>query len=136
MARSHSTWFVIATLLASCATASARTAQIDNKLNLRQGPGAEHRVIVVMPAGAQVTVGECRGEANAANVAMPAARSWRAGIAAFATSPPPPQTATKYGANDDVRVLNWHDREWRDRYLARDGADPAPVRLMPCRTPA
>ena len=120
MARSHSTWFVIATLLASCATASARTAQIDNKLNLRQGPGAEHRVIVVMPAGAQVTVGECRGEwcqvvyrgqRGYANSAL-----LSGGDAAQAAAPPPPQTATKYGAHDDVRVLNWNDREWRDRY--------------------
>ena len=52
----------VALLLASCAVASARTAQIDNKLNLRHGPGQEHRVIVVMPAGANVSVGECRGE--------------------------------------------------------------------------
>jgi uncharacterized protein YraI len=97
----------------SCSAASARTAQIDNKLNLRQRPGPEHRVIMVMPAGAQVTVGECRGEwcqvsycgqrgyASSAILAV--------GDAAFA-APPPAQAATKYGANDDVRVLNWNDR--------------------------
>ncbi len=28
----------------------------------------------------------------------------------------PAQAATKYDANDEVRVLNWNDREWRDRY--------------------
>src|SRR5687768_1277511 len=62
MARPDKTWIAMTLLLASCAVASARTAQIDNRLNLRQGPGPEHRVLVVMPAGANVTVGECRGE--------------------------------------------------------------------------
>ena len=122
MARSHSTWFVIAMLLGSCGAASARTAQIDNKLNLRDGPGPDHRVIVVMPAGAQVTVGECRGEW--CQVSYRGQRGYASsallsgGDAAQAAAPlsPPAQTATKYGAHDDVRVLNWNDREWRDRY--------------------
>ena len=62
MSRPVKVHLAAALLIASCAVASARTAQIDNKLNLRQGPGPEHRVIVVMPAGATVNVGECRGE--------------------------------------------------------------------------
>jgi uncharacterized protein YraI len=75
MARTDRTWIAVALLLASCAAASARTAQIDNKLNMRQGPGQEHRVIVVMPAGANVTVGEwCkveyRGQRGYANSAL------------------------------------------------------------------
>ncbi len=110
-----------ALLIASCAVASARTAQIDNKLNMRQGPGPEHRVIVVMPAGATVNVGECRGEwcqieyRGQRGFASSALLS--GGDAALAAAPPAAaQAATKYDANDEVRVLNWHDREWRDRY--------------------
>ena len=49
-------------LSTAAAVASPRTAVLDNKLNLRAGPGLDKRVVVVMPAGATVTVGECRGE--------------------------------------------------------------------------
>ena len=122
MARPDKTWIAVVVLLASCAVASARTAQIDNKLNLRQGPGQEHRVLVVMPAGATVNVGECRGEwcqvefrgqRGFANSAL-----LSGGDAALAAAPvaAPAAASTKYDANDEVRVLNWHDREWRDRY--------------------
>ena len=123
MARPDKNWLAMALLLASCAAASARTAQIDSKLNLRQGPGAEHRVIVVMPAGANVTVGECRGDW--CQVDYRGQRGYASsallggGDKAFAAAPaaaPAAPAATKYDANDEARVLNWHDREWRDRY--------------------
>ena len=122
MARPDRTWIAVALLLGSCAVASARTAQIDNKLNLRHGPGQQHRVIVVMPAGANVTVGECRGEwckveyrgqRGYANSAL-----LSGGDTALAAAPTaaPAFASSKYDANDEVRVLNWNDREWRDRY--------------------
>ena len=118
MARPDRAWIAVALLLGSCAAASARTAQIDNKLNLRHGPGQEHRVIVVMPAGANVSVGEwCkveyRGQRGYANSAL-----LSGGDAALAAAPAaaPAAASTKYDANDEVRVLNWNDREWRDRY--------------------
>ena len=40
------------------------------------------------------------------------------GDAALAAAPvaAPAAASTKYDANDEVRVLNWQDREWRDRY--------------------
>ncbi|MET0668632.1 MAG: SH3 domain-containing protein [Xanthobacteraceae bacterium] len=122
MSRPVKVHLAAALLIASCAVASARTAQIDNKLNLRQGPGSEHRVLFVMPAGANVTVGECRGEwckvefrgqRGYANSAL-----LSGGDAALAAAPvaAPAAASTKYEANDEVRVLNWNDREWRDRY--------------------
>jgi uncharacterized protein YraI len=123
MARSDKARIALLMLIASCAAASARPAQIDNKLNMRQRPGQEHRVIVVMPAGATVNVGECRGEwcqveyrgqRGFANSAL-----LSGGDAALAAVPPAaavPQAATKYDPNDEARVLNWNDREWRDRY--------------------
>jgi len=110
----------------SAAVASPRTAVIDNKLNLRAGPGLDKRVVTVMPAGATITVGECRGEWCA--VAYRNHRGFvssalvKGGDAAYAAAPAPApapavaQPATKYDADDAVRVLNWHDREWRDRY--------------------
>jgi uncharacterized protein YraI len=121
MSRPVKVHLAVVLLIASCAVASARTALIDNKLNLRQGPGQEHRVIVVMPAGANVTVGECRGEW--CKVEFRGQRGYASsallsgGDAALAAAPPVgTQAATKYDANDEVRVLNWNDREWRDRY--------------------
>jgi hypothetical protein len=121
MSRPVKVHLAAALLIASCGVASARTAQIDNKLNMRQGPGQDHRVIVVMPAGATVNVGECRGEwcqieyHGQRGFASSALLS--GGDAALAAAPPAvAQAATKYDANDEVRVLNWNDREWRDRY--------------------
>jgi hypothetical protein len=124
MSRSVKSCLAAALLLASCAAVSARPAQIDNKLNLRQGPGQEHRVVVVMPAGATVNVGECRGEW--CKVEYRGQRGYASsallsgGDSALAAAPPPPpaaaQPSTKYDADDEARVLNWNDREWRDRY--------------------
>lgn len=124
MARPDKTWIAITMLLASCAAASARNAQIDNNLNLRLGPGPNHRVIVMMPAGATVKVGECRGEW--CQVEFRGQRGFASsallsgGDAALAAAPPAAsqaaQQATKYDPNDEARVLNWNDREWRDRY--------------------
>lgn len=128
---SNKVWLAVAVLLASCATASARVAQIDNKLNLRQGPGAEHRVIVVMPAGAKVTVGECRGEWCAVNYrgqrGFASSALLGGGDGAYAAAPtsvPAQQPSTRYDAADEVRVHNWNDREWRDRYWKDMGSRP------------
>ena len=77
VARPDRTWIAGALLLGSCAVASARPAQIDNKLNLRHGPGQKHRVIVVMPAGANVTVGECHGEGARSSIVASAAMPTR-----------------------------------------------------------
>jgi uncharacterized protein YraI len=119
-------WVGALLLLSTAAVASPRTAVLDNNLNLRAGPGLDKRVVVVMPAGASVTVGECRGEWCA--VAYRNHRGFvssalvKGGDSAYAaapvTAPAPaaPQPSTKYDADDGVRVLNWHDREWRDRY--------------------
>lgn len=68
-----------------------------------------------MPAGATVNVGECRGEwcqvefrgqRGFANSAL-----LSGGDAALAAAPvaTPAAASTKYDANDEVRVLNWHD---------------------------
>jgi uncharacterized protein YraI len=119
-------WVGALLLLSTAAVASPRTAVLDNNLNLRAGPGLDKRVVVVMPAGASVTVGECRGEWCA--VAYRNHRGFvssalvKGGDSAYAAAPAPtpapaaPQPSTKYDADDAVRVLNWHDREWRDRY--------------------
>jgi uncharacterized protein YraI len=115
-------WIGALLLLSTAAVASPRTAVLDNNLNLRAGPGLNKRVVIVMPAGATVTVGECRGEWCA--VAYRNHRGFvssalvKGGDSAYAAAPAPaaPQPSTKYDADDAVRVLNWHDREWRDRY--------------------
>jgi hypothetical protein len=114
-------WIGTVLLLSTMTAASARTAVIDNKLNLRAGPGLDQRVIVVMPPGATVNVGECRGEWCAVSYyrGFVSSALVKGGDAAYAAAPVPPpvtQFSTKYDADDAVRVLNWHDREWRDRY--------------------
>ena len=117
-------WLIAMLLLASNEFASARIAQIDNKLNLRDGPSLQSRIVSVMPAGASVTVGECRGEwckvvyrgqRGYANSALLGGGDGAYAAAPAAAEPPP--VATKYDADDAARVLQWHDREWRDRYL-------------------
>jgi hypothetical protein len=71
-----------------------------------------------MPAGATVTVGECRGEwcqvEYRGQRGYAVAAQLNNGTSAYATAPTP--SATEYSADDAARVLNWHDREWRDRY--------------------
>jgi uncharacterized protein YraI len=114
-----------AVLLASSVAASAAPVVLETNLNLRQAPGPQHRVIAVMPAGARVIIGGCNGEwcridyrgqrgyASSAHIT---------GNGAFAAAPPPPPPAapppiaTKYDADDAVRVLQWRNSEWRDRY--------------------
>ena len=111
-------WLVAVLLLASTAAASARSAVVESKLNLRAGPGPMHQVLLVMPAGATVTVGECRGEwcqvEYRGQRGYAVAAQLNNGTSAYATAPTP--SATEYSADDAARVLNWHDREWRDRY--------------------
>lgn len=122
MSRPNMAWLAGALLLLLTGeAASARLALIESKLNLRQGPGPEHRVIAVMPAGANITVGECRGEW--CQVEFRGQRGYASslhlnnGAAAFAAAPAQAApAATKYDPDDAVRILNWHDREWRDRY--------------------
>jgi uncharacterized protein YraI len=119
-------WIGTLLLLSTAAVASPRTAVLDNKLNLRAGPGLDKRVVVVMPAGATVTVGECRGEWCAvayrnhrgfvSSALVKGGDSAYAAASAPTPAPAAPQPSTKYDADDAVRVLNWHDREWRDRY--------------------
>ena len=80
---------------------------------------------MVIPAGANVTVGECRGEW--CQVEYRSRRGYassallKGGDGAFAASPRSTSqaapAATKYNADDGARVLQWNDREWRDRYL-------------------
>jgi uncharacterized protein YraI len=111
-------WLAIGMLLSSCAIATARPAMVESKLNMRDGPGQQYRVLVVMPAGATVTVGECRGEW--CRVDYRGQRGYVSrihlgnGTAAFAAAPAP--VATEYSKDDGVRVFQWNDREWRDRY--------------------
>ena len=118
MSRPNKAWLVIALLLWSGAAASARSAMVESKLNLRDGPGQQYRVIVVMPAGVTVTVGECRGEwcrvDYRGQTGYASGTLLGNGTAAFAAAPTAP--ATEYSKDDSVRVLQWHDREWRDRY--------------------
>ena len=118
MSRPNKAWVVIALLLSSGVAASARSAMVESKLNLRDGPGSQYRVILVMPAGATVTVEECRGEW--CRIDYRGQRGYASsvhlgnGTAAFAAAPAAP--ATEYSKEDAVRVFQWHDREWRDRY--------------------
>ncbi len=117
--------FTVALLLLSSGVASARNVQIDSKLNLRDGPSLQRRVVMVMPAGATVKVGDCRGEwcqdefRNQRGYANSAILG--GGDVAYAAAPQaaPESTpaATRYDPDDAARVLQWHDREWRDRYL-------------------
>ena len=113
-------WLVIALLLLSGAGVSARTAMVDNKLNLRDGPGQQYRVVVVLPAGSTVTIQECRGEW--CRVDYRGQRGYVSSVhlgnggAAFAAAPTPAPVATEYSEADAVRVHQWNDREWRDRY--------------------
>lgn len=116
--------FAAALLAISSGAASAREVQIDSNLNLRDGPSLQRRVIVVMPAGATVSVGECRGEW--CQVQFRGRRGFASGAllsggGAYAAAPPAapesPVRATRYDADDAARVLQWNDREWRDRYL-------------------
>jgi uncharacterized protein YraI len=109
---------VIGLLLSSCAAVAAKPLMVESKLNLRDGPGQQHRVLMVMPAGAAVTVGECRGEwcrVDYRGVRGYASRVHLGnGTAAYAAAPAP--VATEYSADDGVRVFQWNDRQWRDRY--------------------
>jgi uncharacterized protein YraI len=112
-------WFAIALLLLlSVGAASARSAMVESKLNLRDGPGEQHRVMLVMPAGATVTVEECRGDWCCIDYRGQRGYASKLhlgnGTAAFAAAPVP--VATQYSEADAVRVFQWHDREWRDRY--------------------
>lgn len=109
-------------LLTSCLAASAATVTLDSNLNLRQGPGPQHRVVTVMPTGARIAVHGCSGEW--CRVEYRGQRGYASSVhltgnGAYAAAPPPPApppVATKYDPEDAVRVLQWHDREWRDRY--------------------
>jgi hypothetical protein len=56
---------------------------------------------------------EYRGRRGYANSAL---LSGGDAALAAALAAAPVAASTKYGANDEVRVLNWNDREWRDRY--------------------
>ena len=113
-------WLIAALLLWSAATASARNAVIDSNLNLRAGPGLTHRVVMVMPSGATVTVGECSGEwcrvSFRGRQGFVSSALLKGGDGAYAAAPAPAPIATKYDPDDAVRVLQWKDREWRDRY--------------------
>lgn len=121
MSRPNAIRLAAVLLLLSSGAVSARVAQVESNLNLRAGPGAQHRVIVVMPAGASVTIGECRGEW--CRVDYRGQRGYASslhlgnGTGAFAAAPTPKTAAaTKYSEDDEVRVWQWEDREWRDRY--------------------
>jgi uncharacterized protein YraI len=91
---------------------------VESKLNLRDGPGQQYRVVAVMPAGASVTVGECRGEWCRVDYRGQRGYASRlhlgTGTTAFASAPTP--VATEYSKDDGVRVFQWNNREWRDRY--------------------
>jgi uncharacterized protein YraI len=120
MSQPNKAWLAVVLLLSSGVAASARSAVVETKLNLREGPGSQHRILVVMPEGATVTVGDCDGEW--CRVTYRGQRGYASGVhlnngtAAYAAAPAPPPVATKYDPDDEVRVLQWHDREWRDRY--------------------
>jgi uncharacterized protein YraI len=112
-------------LAVSSGAAAARDVQLDVNLNLRDGPSLQRRVVVMMPAGATVSIGECRGEwckVQYRNHRGFASAPLLTGDGAYAAAPPAavqeaPVRATKYDADDAARVLQWNDREWRDRYL-------------------
>ena len=120
MSRPNQAWLAVALLVASCAGASARPAVVESKLNLRDGPGSQHRVLVVMPVGANVVVGECRGEwcqvEYRGQRGYASSAIFKGGDGAFAAAPAPALAATKYDPNDEARVLQWNNSEWRDRY--------------------
>ena len=119
-------WIAAALLLASAATASARDALIDSNLNLRAGPALTQRIVVVIPAGATVNVGECGGEwcriEYRGQKGYVSSALVKGGDAAYAAAPPAPAVATKYNPHDSVTVHNWNDHEWRDRYWREMGA--------------
>ncbi len=125
MTRSNTFWLTAALLLATGGVASARNVQIDSNLNMREGPSLQRRVVVKMPAGATIKVGDCRGEWCAvqfrqhrgfANSALLAGGDG-AHAAAPVAAPEAAPAATKYDADAAARVLQWHNPEWRDRYL-------------------
>ena len=65
-------WLATALLLIG-ETASARDAMIDINLNLREGPGLPHRVVLVMPSGTTVKVENAVANGAKSNiVAIPA----------------------------------------------------------------
>ncbi len=116
-------------LLLSNDSVFARMAQLETKLNMRESPGPQSRVIAVLPAGANVSVGTC--DAEWCQVSYGGRRGFASkmylgnGAGAYAAAPPVvPQRATEYDADDGVRVWQWQDREWRDRYWREQGARP------------
>ncbi len=116
--------FAAAVIAVSSGAASARDVQLESNLNLRDGPSLQRRVMVVMPAGATISVGECRGEwckVRFRGHQGYASAPLLTGDGAYAAAQPAvqeaPVRATKYDADDAARVLQWNDREWRDRYL-------------------
>ena len=117
-------WLATALLLIGD-PASARDAVIDINLNLREGPGLPHRVVLVMPSGTTVKVGKCsgdwcqvqyRGQSGYVSSALV-----NESDSAYAAAPLTPPVATKYDPEDEVRIFQWQDRESRDRLWRKMG---------------
>jgi uncharacterized protein YraI len=111
-------------LALSMGSAAAEPAVLENKLNLRAGPGPAFGIIAVMPPGTRVEVQRCRddwcrvvfqrvtGYASRAYVEGRGAEPYAAAV----PLPAPPSDAEPEEAEEQPRIWRWTDREWRDRH--------------------
>ena len=80
-------------VLAMTPAAAAWPAEVTSDLNMRAGPGTNHRVVMVMPRGAVVDVRGCQAnwcEIGYANRTGFASRSFLRRVEARPAPPPPP----------------------------------------------
>ena len=80
-------------VLAMTTAAAAWPAEVTSDLNMRAGPGTNHRVLMVMPRGATVDVRACQAnwcEVSYANRTGFASQSFLRRVEARPAPPPPP----------------------------------------------
>jgi len=81
-------------LLLSAGAAAASPATVNDNLNLRSGPGVDHHVLNVLPAGSSVDVLGCGRYwcrvSSAGGTGYVSSRYLDMGAQAYAQAPPPP----------------------------------------------
>ncbi len=118
----------VLTLLLSAGLASAAPAVISaTSLNLRAGPGAEHRIVANMPRGARVEIVNCGPDwcrlrfRGFSGFALATHLDRGDGGHALASAAPIPAIAwSNPSPEPDARVWRWKDPQWRHRH-ARTG---------------
>lgn len=104
---------LIAAGMLGLTAAPAAAAVVTNDLNLRSGPGTEHRVITAMPSGARVDVNGCRAnwcEVHWRGYSGYASASYLAGEDRYTRSPAPRATYYDYYERPRYRTYDYGPR--------------------------